>query len=123
MSAPVDARAVASWPFDEKHDSVLPVDAAGGVGDLGVPAGLTRPAVSGSTLTGWGREFVRASLTGLKVADAADALRRRRAVSVGGVLRPDVAAMGAAGRGVLVQRGRGGAASPASFGLVLVVLA
>lgn len=113
----VDDRTAFLLLLDEQHDSVLPSDAAGLLADPTTPAPLTLPAVVDDTITGFGREFVRASTTGLLYDDAADALKLTRAVTVLALLRLDLAALAVGNRCTLIQRGRGGAGDPICFGL------
>ena len=111
----LDPRAVAYWPLNEQWDSVLPVDQVGSLADLTVPAGLTRPAAV-QIPGGYGRDFVRSSLTGLYASDAASKLLLTRAVTIVALARLDVSALANGNVCVLVQRGRGGA-NPITFGL------
>ena len=59
--ARVDPRARFLLELAEQQDSVLPSDASGYLADPTVPAGVTRPPVTEGTITGFGRDFVRAS--------------------------------------------------------------
>lgn len=117
----IDPRTAAYWPLDEQHDSVLPADAAGRVPDLLVPSGQGRPDVADQTITGFGRDFVRADSDALAVADGG-ALRLTRNVTVTALARLRLEDLTDGDLCTLVQRGRGGGADPVSFGVRVEVV-
>jgi hypothetical protein len=121
MTLPLDTRTAAYWPLDEQHDSLLPSDASGHLGDLTVPAGLTRPTVVDGTISGFGRDYVRAALSGLVVTDTTGATRLTRGLTIAAIARLDIEVLSAGDRCVIVQRGRGGGADPMSFRLAVEV--
>lgn len=113
----VDARARFVLPLAEQADSLLPSDATGNLADPTIPAGVARPAVVDGTITGYGRNFVRASAHGFLYDDAADDALLNRGVTIAALLRLDLPALASGNSCVLVQRGRGGASDEVSFGL------
>lgn len=118
----IDPRARASWPMHEPNDSLHPSDAVGNLDDLVVPAGIVRPAAVHGTPTGYGRDFVRSTLTGFIVNDAGGKLLLTRGLAVVALLRLDVEQLANGNLCVILQRGRGGGGDPISFGVRLEVV-
>ncbi len=117
MSLKVDSRSRFLLLLDEQKDSILPSDATGKLASPTIPAGVARPPVASGTITGYGRDFARASAHGFLYDDAADALKLTRPMGVIALLRLDVAALASGNICTLVQRGRGGAGDPIAFAL------
>lgn len=118
----IDPRTAAYWALDEQADSVLPRDASGKLADLGVPAGITRPAVVQGTPSGFGRDFTRSPATGFLVTDTDGDTRLTRGLTITAIARLDVAALANGNICTLVARGRGSVGDPYSFGLRVVVV-
>ncbi len=112
----VDSRARLWLPLNEPAASLYPSDASGHLADP-TRVGATTPGVtSTSTITGYARDFVRASSHGFEYLDPSGYLRLTRAVSILALVRVDVSTMGAGAIGSIIQRGRGGSSDPVAFG-------
>lgn len=117
----IDERARLWLPLDESAASLYPSDASGHVGDPSL-VGATKPGVSSSsTLTGYARDFIRASAHGFEYLDPSGAVRLVRDLTVLALVRVDVTTMGDTAIGTLIQRGRGGASDPKSFELRVTI--
>jgi hypothetical protein len=112
----VDPRARLWLPMQEGADSIYPSDASGYLADPTL-VGATTPAVVDDTITGYGRDFIRASSHGFNFDDPDGALWLTRGVSVLALVRVDLATMGDLAVAEIIQRGRGGVADPVCFGL------
>ncbi len=117
MTLAVDSRSRFLLLLDEQASSILPSDATGKLADPTIPAGVARPPVVSGTITGFGRDFVRASSHGLLYDDAADALKLTRPMGIIALLRLDLASLSNGQLCTIVQRGRGGGSDPIAFAL------
>lgn len=117
----VDSRARLWLPLSESAASLYPSDASGRLADPAL-VGTTKPGVtSTSTITGFARDFIRASSHGFEFLDPSGGVRLTRALSVVALVRCDVTTMGNGAIGTLIQRGRGGAGDPKAFELRLTI--
>lgn len=117
----VDPRARLWLPLSEQSASVYPSDASGHLADPAL-VGATKPGItSTSTITGFARDFIRASSHGFEFVDPAGDVRLTRDLTVVALVRVDVSTMGNGATGTIVQRGRGGASDPKSFELRVTV--
>lgn len=117
----IDPRARLWLPLSESAASLYPSDASGHLAD---PArvGATTPAITTtSTITGYARDFIRASSHGFEFTDPAGALQLTRALTIVALLRVDVSTMGSGAVGTVIQRGRGGASDPKAFELLVTI--
>lgn len=98
--------------LDEVDSALRPADAMGNLGDLGIEAGLTMPAVVDAAL-GRGRQFVSSATTGLLAKDVvAGSTLATRDLSIQVVMSWDLAAQTLSGEsGTIYARGRGGSAA------------